>query len=176
MIDKTSTIVDLFLQRQHRLIPGSVEGGFSIFSSLLEIIKQNKTKFHEAVSILKEKKMGFEDFSLCNWICRNAYTGEFHQDSDSSYSLICVPFVNTSRSQSYLKMRGKYCFEFKWKECVDHSLKIDLDPGVSIYFLGAICDHKQYVAETGDFINLASYQNKRLYSAIKSSIIRILND
>ena len=64
MIDKTSTIVDLFLQRQHRLIPGSVEGGFSIFSSLLEIIKQDKTKFHEAVSILKEKKMGFEDFSL----------------------------------------------------------------------------------------------------------------
>ena len=59
-------------------------------------------------------------------ICRNAYTDEFHQDSDLSYSLICVPFVNTSRSQSYLKMRGKYCFEFKWNECVDHSLKIDL--------------------------------------------------
>ena len=172
--DNTSKMIEFFMQRQHRLIPGSLEGGFSIFTSLLEVIRRNSSKCKDAINILNDNGVNFNNYSLCNWICRNASTGEFHQDSDSSYSLICVPFNHKHKSTGYIASRGVYCFEFKWNKDSHNSLKISLDPGVGIYFLGGICDHRQHILKSGEFINLACYQNKRLFSSLKNSIIRIL--
>ena len=164
----------MFLRRQNCLIPGSIETGFSIFSSILRLIKKNNDHMSDAISIINDYGINKDNISLSNWICKDAYTGEFHQDNDSSYSLICVPFINRNKATSYLSKRGKYAFTFCWDINNKSEIKFNLDPGVSFYFLGSLYNHKQFVISEGEFWNLASYQNCRLYSALKCSISRLL--
>ena len=95
---------DFFLERQERLIPGSIEAGFSIFTAMLHVIQRNKDLMSDAISLINEIGIKMNNISLSNWICKNAYAGEFHQDKDSSYSLIYVPFINHSES-SHLKLK-----------------------------------------------------------------------
>ena len=143
---------------------------------MLHVIQRNKDLMSDAISLINEIGIKMNNISLSNWICKNAYTGEFHQDKDSSYSLICVPFINHSESSHFKAKKGQYGFTFCWDRDNKSGIKFKLDPGVSIYFLGSICNHRQYVINDGEFCNFTSYQNRRLYSSLKCSISRLLND
>ena len=174
MKSQSCKIIDFFLQRQNRLITGSIEGGFSIFKCLLQFIANSPTKCKDALAVLSDHGVGLNNMSLCNWICLNAHTCKYHQDNDASYSLICVPFNNPNNCTGYKSLRGEYEFEFCWDENFESKVKICLNPGVGIFFLGCICNHRQNVIKEGLFINYASYQNKRLYSSLICSIKRML--
>ena len=174
--DKSSTIIDFFLNRQERLLPKSIKGGFSLFNALYKIICMHTTQCADIIEMLKSKGVTKDHVSLCNWICFNAYTKEYHQDNDSSYSMICVPYVNRKSSPVYYEQRGRYAFSFNWDNKNDTcpNISFQLDQGTSVYFLGPSCSHRQQVIEDGLFLNFSSYHNKRLYSNMKNSIKRCI--
>ena len=170
-------IVDFFLTRQERLIPHSVKAGFSLFHSMVQFSNVYKDSCSGILDILSKKGITEEHKSICNWICIDAQTKDYHEDDDSSYSLICVPFVDLHKSPQYCQSRGQYSFVFCWDEyCSDDAkVSIKLDPGVGIYFLGPACNHKQMMKRNGSFVNMSSYQNKRLFDTLKCSIKRHLS-
>ena len=56
------------------------------------------------------------------------------------------------------------------------TLRIQLQPGLSFLFSGIYLTHRQSIDDKtitdGEFINIASYGNQRLYNHIKSTIKR----
>jgi hypothetical protein len=48
----------------------------------------------ESINLLKKERLAFDDGGLCGYICENAETMEYHQESDNSYKSIGVPFVS----------------------------------------------------------------------------------
>ena len=53
-------------------------------------------------------------------------------------------------------------------------LPIEMDDGVSIFFSGYGCYHRQHKTDDGVFSNIASYQNRQFYHKLRMSIIRCL--
>ena len=173
---KSAAIVDLFLSRQERAIPDSIEGGFSLFRALLQVVRKNKHECIQICNVLDTIGITQKHVSLCNWICFNVSTSQYHQDNDASYSMICSPFIDYDTSPVFKKCRGHYSFGFCWDEesSEDAKLSILLEAGVGIYFLGSLINHRQEVIQDGLLMNFLSYQNKRLFSNMKRSIERCL--
>lgn len=175
--NKSKQFIEYFYSRQERLIPGSVKGGFCLFEGLINIMNENKNKCNEMLSILKDDGVTEKHISLCNWVCFNARTDDYHEDNDSSYTMICSPFVSTENSDTYNKFKGRYAFNFCWDDGLTDSatVSIMLDEGVSVFFLGPACSHRQEIVESGVFVNFSSYQNQKLYSNMKCSVMRCLS-
>lgn len=174
--DYSALIIDHFLTQQERMIPSSIKAGFSLFHALYSICYKEQFKCKKIIDLLESSGITKEHFSLCNWICFNAFTGLYHQDDDSSYSMICVPNLNYKQSPVYSEMRGSYKFSFKWNPNIgdDSSISFLLEPGISIYFLGTSCSHRQEVIKEGIFLNFSSYQNRRLFSNMLQSLKRCI--
>ena len=184
---KLSNIVDLFLRRQHEVIPGSIAAGFSMVNILREIVDNQE---HQQTRTMSDSLNGieFDGKSKCvknlsNYLCLNAETGLYHQDSDSSYTMISVPYWHSNFGQSYLSSRGKYVFCFQWGSKVDHmtrfgnaKISISMTQGITLYYNGSLIDHRQEKVTDGTFYNISSYQNLRLYNNMKLSIQRCFND
>ena len=159
------------------MIPCSIDGGFSLFKALTNIVNKRSDTCYEILQTLSNEGITSEYFSLSNWVCLNACTMDYHQDKDASYSMICVPYINYEKSPVYNDNKGSYAFSFCWDNSVSDEAKISffLETGVGIYFLGPSCNHRQDMIEEGVLINLSSYQNSRLYSNLKCSINRCLS-
>ena len=141
------------------MIPYSIDGGFSLFQAMTNVAKSRPSLCEEILKILEAEGITTKYFSLCNWVCFNAHTLEYHQDKDASYSLICVPHVNYDDSEVYMKNKGSYAFSFCWNESFQDNSKISfhLESGVGVYFLGPSCSHRQECLEEGIFLNMSSY-------------------
>ena len=64
-------------------------------SSMNDIIHQFPTECEELIQLLNLE--GVEGSMMCtsNWVCENAETLKFHQEIDSSYTIISTPHWNT---------------------------------------------------------------------------------
>lgn len=75
--------------------------------------------------------------------------------------------------------KGSANFIFKWQSIKEKQnlmyLPIEMDDGVSIFFSGYGCYHRQHRTNDGVFWNIASYQNRQFYHKLRMSIIRCLS-
>ena len=113
------------------------------------------------------KNAGISKNCVTGFVCENAHTYEFHQESDCSYTTIGVPLF----TKGALAKLNKYKFQFRWNyeegKCTDRSgIDILLTPGTCIAYSGALISHRQFphgrLKEGNFFFNLSSYHNNRL--------------
>lgn len=104
-------------------------------------------------------------------LCLNAQTKIPHTEKDISYTIISVP--NQTHFLSSTKKRG-YSFEFHINE--EKVLVVPLAVGSVICYSGFLLTHRQHITnipnDTNPFLNIVSYNSKRLFSHILKSIER----
>ena len=76
---------------QHHAMPLSLYCCFAITLAMIEFIQMHKDKCANLLKLIKENKCHPEYLSMCNFICEEAKTRDFHQEFDSSYTFITVP-------------------------------------------------------------------------------------
>ena len=110
------------------------------------------------------------------WICENARTESFHQECDTSYTLICVPYIEKSIHDNN---EINYNFQFRWNSIHSEEVKginILLQEGICIYYNGFGLFHRQVPNnknyEKSTFWNMSMYHNKRLFNCINKSVKR----
>ena len=136
------------------------------------------------ISYDMQKKYGninFKDVqtsSIGMWqsqICVNATTSIVHTEDDCTYTFIHVPNQQFKLSK---KRKAESMFIFKLNE--NKNITLSLGNSCSFLFSGKFLSHRQQTAtnlnEGEYFYNIASYGNKKLFSHIKSSFKRELND
>ena len=106
-------------------------------------------------------------------ICINAETKDYHVEKDCTYTLISIP---KQLNLSQVDLSSKYQFYFKLTE-TEH-IHIPLKAGISFFFSGTYLTHRQNKdtcqhTTDNDFINIASYGNKRLFSHIRQSFKKL---
>ena len=116
-----------------------------------------------------------------NWVCGNAEMTNFHQETDGSYTLLSVPFWDMNDLRSKNITLGNANFVFKWtssnvEQSEQRYLPIKMSSGVSIFFSGFGCYHRQHRTDTEMFWNIGSYQNRSFFQNLKKSIIRCMYD
>lgn len=157
------------LGRLHTLLPKLDEYGNIILNVLEErCCELEKNKINESV--------------YSGWICKNAQTRDFHQENDSSYTIVSIPFFDKNMQQKI----GRYHFQFRWnrRESTTTStadgFDIMLNFGTLLYYHGKFLFHRQqekvkpreekYVDR--QFWNINIYHNRKLLNHIVSSIYR----
>ena len=110
-------------------------------------------------------------------VCVNSKTAILHTEEDVTYTLITVPkqcrIGNLKESQN----RTYFIFQINPK----NNIAIHMNMKLSFLFSGKFLTHRQHCNATTDqnnrqFVNIACYGNKMLYSHIKASISRTMND
>ena len=114
------------------------------------------------------KEMECSNSGLWNCsLCISCQTEELHTENDFTYTVITTP------AQENTDVVVNFLFELQEKSTIG----IQLDPGLSFIFSGKYLTHRQVIDDrtknNGDFVNIASYGNQRLYNHIKTTINRI---
>ena len=97
---------------------------------------------------------------------------EFHNEEDMSYTLLSVP------PQEAFKFRDKTGVYFQF-HFVDEIVNVSMDVGSVVYFNGYFIEHRQCIKkkEPGEsFVNLSAYGNKRLFTNLRSTCKRLLQN
>jgi hypothetical protein len=97
---------------------------------------------------------------------------EFHNEEDMSYTLLSVP---PQEAFKYRDKTGVY-FQFRF---VDEIVDVSMDVGSVVYFNGYFIEHRQCIKtkEPGkSFINVSAYGNKRLFTNLRSTCKRLLQN
>ena len=168
-------------ERSYRMLPNGIYCCFAIISAIYELISKYPQHCKVLLDLFEVEGVDANKMCVSNWACKNAETLKFHQEIDSSYTMLSVPFWNKEELiHDGLKI-GTASFIFK---CVTNYcdqnvmyLPIKMDEGISIYFSGYGCYHRQH--RTGDrheFWNLASYQNRSFWYKLCKSIQRCVTD
>ena len=104
-------------------------------------------------------------------LCINAETELPHTEHDSSYTLITVPQQNKINKS---KRNNKARFEFVINE--SENIIINMKPATIFSYSGYMITHRQQVvkgiANSEPFINIATYNSKRLFSNLMESFRR----
>ena len=104
------------------------------------------------------------------YICINAETYDLHIETDCAYTMIISPLC-----ASGINANGKYVFEFEWKG-EDEMIQLILNQRSTVYYNGHGIGHRQKVLRNkvygsgGDFWNIISYENKKLFNHIICSL------
>ena len=105
-------------------------------------------------------------------LCVNAQTMIPHTESDTSYTIISVP--NQDHYLAPKKQKQKTSFEFYINH--DEVLVVPMYIGIIICYSGFLLTHRQHITNQSDendpFLNVVSYNSKRLLSHILKSIQR----
>ena len=133
------------------------------------------------IDIIEEANRNINNVSVSNWICENAHTKLFHQEFDSSYTLIATPFWDIDCFNESKTLKGEANFVFKWTSCSLPSneqkyLPLTMKDGINILFSGFGCYHRQHRTNKGLFWNIACYQNSQFYDKLRASIIRLISE
>ena len=185
-------------------------------SAFAKLIEKHRGKCKELYDLLQNTNgIDSNTMSTSNWICHNAETQQFHQEKDSSYTIINVPywdnanneinddckreFRSTKRSKvseqssmfKHSKMsktenknisRAQVNFEFQWTSQLETDndskkyLSLQMHDGLTLFYSGFACYHRQHCRKKGEFWNLSCYQNKRFFDNMKKSIERSIED
>ena len=168
----------IIMERMNNAIPGIIQAGNDQISSLIDfgrITTTNKKFITET-----DPSKFIIDKCYSAWLCRNARTELFHQEVDSSYTMIGVP-LNVEKLNNG-QWNGCYKFQFRWSNIENpNALGIDiaLYEGIGLLYNGFGLFHRQVPACPGfkdmNFWNLSMYHNARLFNSISNSINRRTN-
>ena len=131
----------------------------------------------------EEEFLAMEKGMLNVHLCVNASTKEFHTKPDATMTIISVPpqchDTNTTAdnyaSHRYNSKYGQSIPQFQFALAKDETLIIPLKQYTTIAYSGYLLNHRQiykHAGEKTDFINIASYGNKRLFHNIIKSYKR----
>ena len=178
VIPMLSADLEYVMTRQQRAFPLSLYCAFIVVNSMLQVTREYPKECSKLIEIIEEAQKNINKVSVSNWICEEAETNLFHQECDSSYTLISVPFWDINCFKESNTLKGERNFIFKWtfsnKPNNDQKyLPLKMKDGITILFSGYGCYHRQNRTNNGVFWNMASYQNKPFYDKLRSSIIRL---
>ena len=171
----------ILMNNFQNILPLSLWCAFLVTNSMLEICNKYPDDCSNILDVLDENEIDRNSYSCSNWICLNAETREFHQETDSSYTYISVPYWHPKyylpETKAYNK--GTANFVFKWTsklntESDSRFLPLEMSDGMNVMFSGFGCYHRQHKTNNGTFWNFASYQNSAFYSKLRMSIIRCI--
>ena len=108
------------------------------------------------------------------WV--NATTALPHTERDCSYTLITVPLQHAQR-----KIKGTHLPKFRLQLQEKHNLTLSYDYHLSFIFSGYYITHNQTAPDKSfntnyPFINMSSYSNKNVFSHMRTSLLRKLNE
>ena len=115
----------------------------------------------------------FKNGIVNSHLCVNAFTAQRHTELDSSYTLISVP-------NQLDPEWNKVCTKFHFHIQPNKQIIIPMKEKVCFVFSGYMLTHNQsnnVQVENNDdiqFINIATYSNKRLFDNMKKSLKRTL--
>ena len=173
--------IEFIMKRNLRALPFGIYLGYSIMFAYVNIIKKHQSLCLELNNLLRLNGIEDNGIMTSNWVCENAETMNFHQETDGSYTLLSVPFWDMNDLRSKNITLGNANFVFKWtssnvEQSEQRYLPIKMSSGVSIYFSGFGCYHRQHRTDTEMFWNIGSYQNRSFFQNLKKSIIRCMYD
>ena len=107
----------------------------------------------------------------------NAKTAVLHIEEDTTYTLITVPKQCKIGNSKENKNRTYFIFQINPKQ----NIAIGMNMKLSFTFSGNFLTHRQHCNATinqdnSQFVNIACYGNNMLYSHIKASISRAMED
>ena len=113
----------------------------------------------------------FQNGIINSHLCVNAFTSQLHTEMDGSYTLITVPKQPDKEWQ-------KVGTQFQFHISADNKFLIPMHENVCFLFSGYMLTHNQKnnirLNEKGNiqFVNIATYANKRLFDNMKKSFKR----
>ena len=175
-----SSDIQYIMNRQQNAFPLTLFCGFILVNSLMKVTHEFSEECSKLIQILQEAKENINKVSVSNWICEDAETKEFHQEFDSSYTLIATPFWNNDCFTESNTLKGEANFLFKWTssdvpQSEQRYLPLAMKDGINILFSGFGCYHRQHRINKGTFWNIACYQNTQFYDKLRASIIRLIS-
>ena len=183
---RVSSILDILkkdvaymINRHQNVLPLGVYAGFLLITSMVEFASTHPDKCADVLELVRISEINNLHICLSNWVCHNAETLKFHQEFDSTYTFLGVPFWDR---EQFVGKRGKDVqgtanFLFKWsskdsnKNCI---LPIEMSDGTTILFSGFGCYHRQQRTNEGTFWNYGTYHNKSFYQKFRCSLARCL--
>ena len=115
---------------------------------------------------------GFVNYNLC----LNAQTEKKHTECDASYTVIAVPSQLGKVHSKEKKNKGR--FELNLDE--NKTFIIPMEIGTSFVYSGYLLTHHQQIHnlsyDTNPFVNIVSYNSKRLFENMLQSFRRYLGD
>jgi len=150
------------------------------FPPLKKSISPWVDKLHVHLDIYPEKDFGDKKLADSGFItfnlCLNAQTSEKHTECDASYTIIAVP--NQPNKPISAKKKNIAKFEFNLQE--DCTILIPMDIGTVLTYSGFLLTHRQQIlnedSEVVPFVNIASYNSKRLFENMLQSFRRYLGE
>ena len=158
----------------------SIESMNTYFAPLRNSISPLVSKLQVHIDAFTEKdkkdrkiaEYGFLNFNLC----LNAQTAEKHTECDASYTIISVPAQLEKKVNLVRRNKGK--FELNINE--ELTFVIPMDIGTCFIYSGFLLTHRQQIYMLTDqanpFVNIVSYNSKRLFENILQSFRRYLGD
>lgn len=172
--------IQYVMDRQHSAFPMLLYCGFSLVNVMLEMSNHYPDKCQKLSDLVDDTHNNINKLSVSNWLCENAETKQFHQEFDSSYTFLSVPFWDVSSFIEAEVEKGDANFIFKWtsntkQDSDQRYLSLQMKDGMNIFFSGYGCFHRQHLKNQGKFWNFASYQNTAFYDKVRASILRCLS-
>ena len=110
LLEVLQSDIEYTVRRQHRALPDGIYLGFLVMLSMVEIILNLKNECKEIITLLSSEGVSSNMMCSSNWVCEDAETTEFHQELDSSYTCISVPFWNHKALQKERVTKGNANF------------------------------------------------------------------
>ena len=82
------------LNRMYTCLPMSTQCGFMVMTAMMYIMNEYKDQCKELLEVFNKNGIDNYKLSTSNWICQDAKTLCFHQELDSSYTMISVPWFD----------------------------------------------------------------------------------
>merc|ERR1711915_236127 len=161
-----------------------MESRISIFNKIFPPLRRsispwiNKLYVHLDVFPEKEskdKKLADSGFITYN-LCLNAQTAEKHTECDASYTIIAVP--NQINKAIYERKKNDAKFELNLSD--DSTMIIPMNIASLFTYSGFLVTHRQQIHNPSDevvpFVNVVSYNSKRLFENMLQSFRRYLGE
>ena len=157
--------ITLINNRFHPL-RGKFSPQVAVMQNVMEIYPEKK---------YKEKELENNGFINVHF-CINAATEMEHTEHDSSYTVIMVPNQDNSSTANGIHAPGR--FELVINKST--TMLINMYPGIMFTYSGYMLTHRQQLnrnlKESEDFVNIISYNSKRLFCNIIESFRRDIQE
>ena len=152
----------------NRFLPlrGKFSPKVSVMQNIMEIFPEKSSKNRSL------ENNGF----INSHLCINAATEMEHTEHDSSYTIIVIPNQNTPSTFNGFNSRAR--FELVINETT--TILINMFPRVMFTYSGYMLTHRQqlneHMKESESFINIVSYNSKRLFCNVMESFRRDIGE
>ena len=158
----------------------SINGINRQFGPLRKTISPFVDKLHVHLDVfpeLESKNRRIANLGFINYnLCFNAQTAEKHTETDASYTIISVPTQLEKKINSRRKNSGR--FELNIND--EDTFVIPMETGTTFAYSGFLLTHRQQIhkfsEDAAPFINVVSYNSKRLFENMLQSFRRYLGD